>query len=701
MKFKQILILIISIAAAALAFCRSEFTALAVDGGMSGVYTAKRTQSEIREYLAAHPFSVSQGAEYSSMPDLSSPYENAGALGSSSINDALNALNCARFIAGLDEVEVSETLNAQAQQGAYIMRLNKAISHYPAKPSGVSDDIYSAGAAACAKSNVAADYRSLADSVFGYLEDSDSYNIKMLGHRRWCLNPKMGRTGFGEVEKYQTMWAFDTSNSNADYAGVAWPARNMPVEYFGNDYAWSWSLGQIITNTAGVEVTLTRASDKKTWRFSEDSSDGSFAVNNEYYGEPGCVIFRPDSVSYKAGDSFTVSITGAGLPVSYGVEFFSAGSSASGSVPNVSSGKPTAVKGLKATSTSNTVTLSWGKNASADSYQVDMYQNDKWVRLGKTVSNSFIAKGLEPGRTYEFKVFAFNREEYSSSARATATTKTAAKVAAVTELNAAAGSDSVELTWNKNPYADKYQVDMYENGKWVRLGQTTDGKFTAEGLSPRTGYEFKVFAFEGEVYSPSARISITTLGGKANTGTAKPAPVTNLKAEASGMNSIRLSWSKSEGADKYQVDIYKNGSWRYLTRTKNSVYTARGLETGTGYKFRVYAFNGSAYSSSVKTSAVTNGRSESEFYKDAPSAVTNLTSASGSNSIRLSWHRGAGADRFRIDVYRYGKWFELTQTSKNSYTVRNLSPNTTYRFRVTAVGDGGSSPSEEITAKTS
>ncbi len=29
----------------------------------------------------------------------------------------------------------------------------------------------------------------LVDSVNAYMDDSDAGNIKMLGHRRWCLNP--------------------------------------------------------------------------------------------------------------------------------------------------------------------------------------------------------------------------------------------------------------------------------------------------------------------------------------------------------------------------------------------------------------------------------------------------------------------------------------------------------------------------------
>jgi len=34
-------------------------------------------------------------------------------------------------------------------------------------------------------------------SVDSYMDDSDAKNIDRVGHRRWCLNPSMGKTGFG------------------------------------------------------------------------------------------------------------------------------------------------------------------------------------------------------------------------------------------------------------------------------------------------------------------------------------------------------------------------------------------------------------------------------------------------------------------------------------------------------------------------
>lgn len=39
-------------------------------------------------------------------------------------------------------------------------------------------------------------------AVDGFMEDSDAGNIAMVGHRRWQLNPKMGKVGFGTAGRF-------------------------------------------------------------------------------------------------------------------------------------------------------------------------------------------------------------------------------------------------------------------------------------------------------------------------------------------------------------------------------------------------------------------------------------------------------------------------------------------------------------------
>lgn len=51
-------------------------------------------------------------------------------------------------------------------------------------------------------------------------------------------------------------------------------------------------------------------------------------MENSNYGQKGCIIFRPENLSYQPGDTFEVKITGLDQKVSYTVKFFSVNSSA-------------------------------------------------------------------------------------------------------------------------------------------------------------------------------------------------------------------------------------------------------------------------------------------------------------------------------------------------------------------------------------
>lgn len=303
-----------------------------VEAASTGVNVAKRSKEEIKAYIKAHPTNISQRANpvsYEKGPQTTAPY-SAGKLSASTKQSALNTLNTIRYIAGLnDNVTINDSYEEKAQAAALVNYVNNDLSHYPTQPSGMSDALYELGREGASSSNIAwASWSNVSldwTLMHSWMADSDIGNMTRVGHRRWILNPTMGQTGFGTVNgsngTYSTVYAFDRSG-NADHYGVCWPAQTMPLEYFGNQYPWSVSMGTTVDKNA-VTVTLTRQSDQKRWKFSTAQSDGAFYVNNSGYGQKGCIIFRPSNITYANGDIFTVTIDGLSGKVSYDVEFFS------------------------------------------------------------------------------------------------------------------------------------------------------------------------------------------------------------------------------------------------------------------------------------------------------------------------------------------------------------------------------------------
>lgn len=295
---------------------------LAAAGGLG---VAKHSKSDIIAQIKKNGAYPSDAVTYKKAYKTKSPYYE-GALSDATLKKALATLNNVRYIAGLNyNVTLDSTYTAQCQAGAYVDYLIDDLTHDPRKPSGMSDALYKKGYAGCSSSNMAWAYKGTLNYAILelWMEDSDSSNIYNVGHRAWCLNPTMGKTGFGAVENYLSMYALDTSN-NSTVKNIAWPAQNMPVEYFGKDYAWSLFTRQE-ESESNVKITLKRKSDGKTWTFSKGKANGDFYVSNSYSNK-GTIVFRPKGITgYKAGDVFTVNVTGVKTPVTYTVTFFSLG----------------------------------------------------------------------------------------------------------------------------------------------------------------------------------------------------------------------------------------------------------------------------------------------------------------------------------------------------------------------------------------
>lgn len=176
---------------------------------------------EIIERYETYPWSLNVPNSYSEEPSVKAPYL-AGHLTDNSLENAQNLLNFIRYVAGVPaDVTLNEDYTEKAQAGALLNRVNGKLDHKPTKPEGFPEELYQTGYEGCSKGNLAAgsNYSNIAKSLLnGWMYDGDSSNINTMGHRRWVLNPSMTQTGFGAVDSYSAMYAFDSQGSGiTDY----------------------------------------------------------------------------------------------------------------------------------------------------------------------------------------------------------------------------------------------------------------------------------------------------------------------------------------------------------------------------------------------------------------------------------------------------------------------------------------------------
>lgn len=302
----------------------------------------KLSPAGLVQLLEDAPNAMPQGEVFDQLPSCAAPYA-PGKVGDRFLQAAADRLNALRAMAGLPAAALDATLCENAQYGAVILAHLGGLSHTPAQPADMDDDFYQRAYSATSHSNIYAG-RELTLTPDGFMDDSDLSNIDRVGHRRWQLNPRLGKVGFGYAEasgtryrRYTDEWVFDQSAS-ASYDYIAWPASgHFPVSdtYFSPTTAWSVTLNPSLYAAPAqsqVRVTLTRASDGREWVFSgsyqPSEYDDYFRVDNGGYGVNNCIIFRPGGVDRYQG-VYTVSIDGletrqgeAVEDFCYTVEFF-------------------------------------------------------------------------------------------------------------------------------------------------------------------------------------------------------------------------------------------------------------------------------------------------------------------------------------------------------------------------------------------
>ena len=304
------------------------------------------TKSEI---VAKRQSITSSQTIFATDPSVVAPYAT-GSLTEEFMATGLTYLNYIRFVAGLPEVTLDDTLNLDAQHGAVLLAAIDELTHYPHQPADMDDAFYNRGYSATTSSNIS--YRwgydpleNIKNSIQGCMNDNSSLNnLSTVGHRRWLLNPPLGKVGFGYAQSatgasYIVTKVFDFSGVGCTYDFISWPvAGNHPTELFHPANPWSVTLNNSVFQTASansVKITVTRESDGTQWTFDGTTGQPNTAiapylvVNNQGYGQSNCIIFHPGTSNVDTYEGvYRVKISGifyrdgSAAELNYTVDFF-------------------------------------------------------------------------------------------------------------------------------------------------------------------------------------------------------------------------------------------------------------------------------------------------------------------------------------------------------------------------------------------
>ncbi len=236
---------------------------------------------------------------------------------------------------------------------------------------------------------------------------------------------------------------------------------------------------------------------------------------------------------------------------------------------------------------------------------------------------------------------------------------------------AKADGNKIVLSWTAIPYATEYEVYLSENaGTFNKLTSVTGTEYTFSDAENGKSYSFKIKPVAKDDYAVSYGLL-----SEAVTVKIPLEKVSGLKVTKKTDKAVALSWSKVNGATKYEVYLYKDGKWTKNKTVTGTSCTVSGLKSHTAYKFKVRAVN----------SAVNGGFSGTVSERTKLSKVSKIKSKNiKSTSVRVYWSKVSGADTYLLYRYSGGEWKRIAKTKDTAYNISSLSPNKTYYFKVKA-----------------
>ncbi len=237
---------------------------------------------------------------------------------------------------------------------------------------------------------------------------------------------------------------------------------------------------------------------------------------------------------------------------------------------------------------------------------------------------------------------------------------------------------SLKVKWKKSANAKSYQVAYKKlDAKSYTTKKTSNLNYTISSLKSGVTYKVRVRAINGNTYGKWSAVKQFKTK-KAST----PTQVKNVKLSNSTKISLKVKWVKAKYAQKYQVAYKKSSAKKFtLKKTSNLSYTISSLSSGTTYKVKVRAINGSKYG---KWSTVKSFKTKTAA---TPAQVKNVAlSNSAKTSLKVKWAKVKYAEKYQVAYKKSSaKSYTLKKTSNLNYTISSLSSGTTYQVKVRAI----------------
>jgi fibronectin type 3 domain-containing protein len=235
------------------------------------------------------------------------------------------------------------------------------------------------------------------------------------------------------------------------------------------------------------------------------------------------------------------------------------------------------------------------------------------------------------------------------------------------------GATYIELDWSSIMGAYEYAMYKYDatDGLYKYVTTATDTSYKFTGLKANTSYKFAVRPKSGSYMGfytyKTARTRIAT--------------PTNLTLTNKSLTSIKLNWSKSADAVKYEVyrATSKSGKYYLKATVTTNYYTNTALTTGKTYYYKVKAVG--------KSGTYKSFYSAVKYLTAKPMTVTGVAvNKSGTKSANVSWTKQSGVTGYAVyrATSKSGTYSLIKNVTTGNYNDTSLTSGKTYYYKVRA-----------------
>ena len=325
----------------------------------------------------------------------------------------------------------------------------------------------------------------------------------------------------------------------------------------------------------------------------------------------------------------------------------------------------------KAESVDGGVKISWNKSNGAEKYRVYYKGSKGWTRMVDTTSTSYIDKDVSSGKNYTYTVRCINSSATKFTSGYDSKGKSVKYISAPKISKTENVNGGVKISWNKSNGAEKYRVYYKGSKGWTRMVDTTSTSYIDKDVSSGKNYTYTVRC----INSSATKF---TSGYDSKGKSVKYISTPKITKAESVDGGVKISWNKSNGAEKYRVYYKGSKGWTRMVDTTSTSYIDKDVSSGKNYTYTVRCINSSA----TKFTSGYDSKGKSVKYISTPK-ITKAESVDG--GVKISWNKSNGAEKYRV-YYKGSKgWTRMVDTTSTSYIDKDVSSGKNYTYTVRCI----------------